>query len=419
MVQEVMPKKVTEMSAIELRRIQEPGRYSVGGVAGLILEVRQTDSKSWILRVVVGDKRRHFGLGSYPEISLARAREKAREIREKIREGIDPAEERRQRRLALMGKRTITFKEAVVRCFEKKAAEFKSQKHASDWFSSVERFAFPVIGNTRVDEVFLTDILAILDPIWTKKTETATRLRQRLEYILNWATVSGYRQGDNPARWKGHLDAILPKPTKIKKVEHFAALPWKAIPDFMTDLRARKGISARALEFLILTAARSGEVRFATWDEIDFSARIWAIPANRMKAGKEHTVPLSDDALKLLKALPRFEGSDYIFPAPRGGALCDMSLSALCRRMKVDAVPHGFRSSFRDWCAESTNFAREVAEMALAHTIESSVEAAYRRGDLLKKRRHLMESWATFCWAPRVDEKVTAINQTAKIAKNG
>lgn len=406
-----MPKKVTEMSAIEVRRIQEPGRYSVGGVAGLILEVRQTDSKSWILRVVVGDKRRHFGLGSYPEITLARAREKAREIREKIREGVDPAEERRQKRLALMGKRTITFKEAVARCFEKKAAEFKSRKHASDWISSVERFAFPVIGNIRVDEVALTDILAILDPIWTKKTETATRLRQRLEYILNWATVSGYRQGDNPARWKGHLDAILPKPTKIKKVEHFAALPWKAIPDFMTDLRARKGISARALEFLILTAARSGEVRFATWDEIDFSARIWAIPANRMKAGKEHTVPLSDDALKLLKSLPRFEGSNYIFPAPRGGTLCDMSLSAVCRRMSVDAVPHGFRSSFRDWCAESTNFAREVAEMALAHTIESSVEAAYRRGDLLEKRRHLMESWATFCWAPKADDKVTPINR--------
>ncbi len=411
MVQETMPKKVAEMSAIEVRRILEPGRYSVGGVAGLILEVRQRDSKSWILRVVVGDKRRHFGLGSYPEISLARAREKAREIREKIREGIDPSEERRQKRLALMGKRTITFKEAALRCFEKKAAEFKSKKHASDWFSSVERFAFPFIGNTRVDEVALTDILATLDPIWTKKTETATRLRQRLEYILNWATVSGYRQGDNPARWKGHLDAILPKPTKVRKVEHFAAIPWKELPKFMEDLKIRKGISARALEFLILTAARSGEVRFATWDEIDFAARLWIVPANRMKAGKEHTVPLSDDTLKLLKALPRFEGSDYIFPAPRGGALCDASLSAVCRRMKVDAVPHGFRSTFRDWCAESTNFAREVAEMALAHTIESSVEAAYRRGDLLAKRRHLMEAWATYCRQFRTSQNVTPISK--------
>ncbi len=304
MVQETMPKKFDEISAIELRRIQEPGRYSVGGVAGLILEVLQRDSKSWILRVVVGDKRRHFGLGAYPEVSLARAREKAREIREKIREGIDPAEERRQKRLALMGKRTITFEEAALRCFEKKAAEFKSKKHSSDWFSSVERFAIPVIGTTRVDEVTLTDILAILDPIWTKKTETATRLRQRLEYILNWATVSGFRQGDNPARWKGHLDAILPKPTRVKKVKHFAAIPWKDLPDFMSNLRTRKGISARALEFLILTAARSGEVRFATWDEIDFNAKLWVIPANRMKAGKEHTVPLSEDAMNILRALP-------------------------------------------------------------------------------------------------------------------
>ncbi len=409
MVQETMPKKVAEMSAIELRRIQEPGRYSVGGVAGLILEVRQRDSKSWILRVVVGDKRRHFGLGAYPEVSLARAREKAREIREKIREGIDPAEERRQKRLALMGKRTITFEEAALRCFEKKAAEFKSKKHSSDWFSSVERFAIPVIGTTRVDEVTLTDILAILDPIWTKKTETATRLRQRLEYILNWATVSGFRQGDNPARWKGHLDAILPKPTRVKKVKHFAAIPWKDLPDFMSNLRTRKGISARALEFLILTAARSGEVRFATWDEIDFNAKLWVIPANRMKAGKEHTVPLSEDAMNILRALPRLKGSDYIFPAPRGGALCDMSLSAVCRRMSADAVPHGFRSTFRDWCAESTNFAREVAEMALAHTIASSVEAAYRRGDLLEKRSHLMESWAKFCSMPKPGDKVISI----------
>lgn len=236
----------------------------------------------------------------------------------------------------------------------------------------------------------------MLQPIWQEKTETASRLRQRLEAILAWATVSGHRSGDNPARWQGHLDAVLPKPGKVYKKKHHAALPWQEISGFMQDLRKREGMGARALEFIILTAARSGGVRLATWHEIDMENKVWTIPGERMKAGKEHKVPLTDDAILLLQSLPRFGGSEYVFPAARGGALSDMSISAVCRRMKVNAVPHGFRSTFRDWCSENTNFPREVAEMALAHAIDSAVEQAYRRGDLFKKRRRLMDSWTKF-----------------------
>jgi len=406
-----MPRKKPEMSALEVRRIQSPGRYSVGGVDGLMLDVKQTGTKSWVLRATIGNRRRTMGLGSYPDVTLSRAREKARKAREMIEQGIDPIEERDKHRRELGGRRSMSFKEATRRCFEKKSTEFRSRKHAQNWISSVEIYAFPVIGKMSVSDIELPDILAVLEPIWEEKTETATRLRQRLEYILNWATVSGYREGDNPARWSGHLDAILPKPAKIKKVKHFRALPWKDLPAFMVELRKRQGMAARALEFLILTAARSGEVRLATWDEIDFENRIWTIPANRMKAGKAHRVPLSDDAIALLKALPRFEGSPCVFPAPRGGALSDMSISAVCRRMQVDAVPHGFRSTFRDWCAESTNYPREVAEMALAHTVGNSVEAAYRRGELLDKRRHLMDSWARFCRQEAKSDNVTPISK--------
>lgn len=404
-----MPRKKPEMSALEVRRIQSPGRYSVGGVDGLMLDVKQTGSKSWVLRATFGNRRRTMGLGSYPDVTLSKAREKARHAREMIEQGIDPIEEKEKRRRELGGSRSVSFKEATRRCFEKKSTEFRSRKHAQNWISSIETYAFPVIGKMSVSDIDLPDILAVLEPIWQEKTETATRLRQRLEYILNWATVSGYREGDNPARWSGHLDAILPKPAKVKKVKHFPALPWKVLPAFMVELRKRQGMAARALEFLILTATRSGEVRLATWDEIDFENRIWTIPANHMKAGKEHRVPLSDDAIALLEALPRFEGSPYVFPAPRGGALSDMSISAVCRRMKIDAVPHGFRSTFRDWCAESTNYPREVAEMALAHSIGNAVEAAYRRGELLEKRRHLMEAWARFCRQEAMSDKVIPI----------
>jgi integrase len=252
-------------------------------------------------------------------------------------------------------------------------------------------------------------VLAVLRPIWTTKTETASRLRARIEAVLDWAAAHSYRDGVNPARWKGHLDAILPAAGKVTKVEHHTALPIDAVGVFLCDLRAQEGMGARALEFAILTAARSGEVRGATWAEIDLNGRVWTVPPERMKVPKEHAVPLSDAAMRLLRALPRIEGVDFVFAAPRGGQLSDMTLSAVLRRMNVPAVPHGFRSTFRDWCAERTNFPRDVAEMALAHAIGDKVEAAYRRGDLFAKRVKMMQAWADFCERVHVSATVTAL----------
>lgn len=397
-----MPKKAKELTALDMKRISKPGRHTVGIIPGLMLVVKDSGSKSWILRTMVGSKRRNIGLGGYPEVTLAKAREKARQMKEDIRKGIDPVEQRKAVKMALRASQNgrMTFAEAAQKCHEKKVPEFKNQKHAKQWIRSVERYAFPVIGNMAVEDVELSHILNILEPIWSEKTETATRLRQRLEQILNWAKISGYRKGDNAAAWKGHLDAILPAPTKIKKVNHMRALPWKEVNPFMVELRKREGMAARCLEFVIFTACRSGEVRFAVWDEIDLESRIWTIPGERMKAGKEHRVPITSDAVTLLENLPRFEDSNYVFAAPRGGPLSDMALSAVCRRMAVNAVPHGFRSTFRDWAAETTNFPREVAEQALAHTLSSAVEAAYRRGDLFNKRVKLMEGWTDFINRP-------------------
>ena len=256
----------------------------------------------------------------------------------------------------------------------------------------------------------LSHVVKILEPIWNTKTETATRLRGRIESVLDWATVRGFRHGENPARWKGHLDKILPKPSKVTKVEHHVALPVDDIGAFMAELRKREGVAARALEFAILTAARSGEVRGATWSEIDLDSGVWIIPGERMKAGREHRVPLSEGAIKLLQALPRFGHTDLVFVAPRGGMLSDMTMTAVMRRMEVDAVPHGFRSTFRDWAAERTAYPRDVAEMALAHTIGDKVEAAYRRGDLFEKRCRMMADWAAFC-NTKVTGDVVPINR--------
>jgi len=404
-----MPKKAKELSAMDIKRLTAPGRHAVGYIPGLILVVKPSGSKSWILRTVIGEKRRSIGLGGYPEVSLADAREKARETKKLIEQGIDPVEQRQIKRVALVKSQAgkMTFSEAAHLCHEKKQSEFKNEKHSRQWISTIERYAIPVIGDLPVSEIDLPHILAVLEPLWTEKTETASRLRQRIEHVLTWATVSGYRSGDNPARWRGHLDAVLPKPSKVKKKNHFAALPWQQIGAFMKDLRQRKGTAARCLEFIVLTACRSGEARLATWDEINFKDKVWTVPADRMKAGKEHKIPLTDDAIRLLKNLPRFEGSNYVFTAARGGPLSDMAVSMVCRRMGAGAVPHGFRSTFRDWAAENTNFPREVAEMALAHTIESAVEAAYRRGDLFDKRRRLMEAWGAYCNKVQSDEQAT------------
>lgn len=394
-----MPVKAKELGPLAVSKLTTPGLYFVGGVAGLALQVLPTGGRTWVLRATMGGRRRDMGLGGFPDLPLADARTAARKARELIRAGLDPIEEARA---AISAKRAsaakdVTFKEATTAYIAAHEASWRNAKHAQQWTNTLATYAEPTIGDLLVRDIELTHVLTILEPIWTAKTETATRLRGRIEQILDWATARGHRQGLNPARWRGHLDKLLAKPSKVARVEHRAALPVEGVGAFMTALRGVDGMGARALEFAVLTAARSGEVRGATWAEIDLKARVWTVPGSRMKAGREHRVPLSTQAVALLEALPRIEGVDLVFPAPRNGPLSDMTLTAVLRRMKVAAVPHGFRSTFRDWAAERTNYPRDAAEMALAHAIGDKVEAAYRRGDLFEKRRRMMADWATFC----------------------
>jgi integrase len=393
-----MPKRVKNLTAVEVSRIKKPGRHAVGTVAGLLMVVKPSGTRSWVLRTKVGNKRRSIGLGGYPDVTLAMAHEKARNIKEIVESGLDPVEEKRKRRDVLKKEQMqyMTFAEAAQRCHRKKTAEFSNDKHVKDWISSIERYVTPRIGTMPVSDIDLPEILSVLKPIWTEKTETASRVRQRIEQVLNWATVSGYRTGENPARWAGNLSEILPKPSKIRKEKHFKSMPYQDVAAFMVELRNRPAMTARALEWIILTACRSSEARGATWDEIDLKNKIWTIPADRMKMDREHRVPLCDDAVKLLQKLPRFEGSNCLFTAARGGQLSDMSISMLCRRMKIDAVPHGFRSTFKTWATEMTSFPDLISEMALAHKVGNEVREAYARGDLLDKRRKLMDAWGRF-----------------------
>jgi integrase len=396
-----MARKAKEMSALEVGRLTEPGNHAVGAVAGLYLYINDAGARSWVLRAMVGGKRRHMGLGGFPDVTYAQAKEKARKARADIEAGIDPIAQRKSavsQLLAQQGQEK-TFEQAAKGYLDSHGDSWRNPKHRAQWVSTLETYAFPVMGKLAVQDVALGHVLAVLEPIWKIKSETASRLRGRIENVLDWASARQYRTGDNPARWKGCLDKLLPAPSKVKKVEHHRALPIDRLDGFLKTLRGINGMSARALEFAILTAARSGEVRGAAWSEIDLEAKVWTVPAERMKAGREHRVPLSGQVLSLLLKLPRVSGNDLVFPAPRGGQLSDMSLTAVMRRMEVDAVPHGFRSTFRDWAGESTNYPREVAEQALAHTLESKVEAAYRRGDALEKRRQMMQDWADFCFS--------------------
>ena len=411
-----MPKKAKELKPVEVSRlIGRDGFWAIGGVSGLYLQIRG-DSCSWVLRVTIGNRRRDVGLGGYPDVPLAQARDKARGIRAKIEQGIDPIAERKASRTALVG--ALTFDEAAKRLIAAKSPEWANAKHATQWKATLDTYASPIIGKMPVDKIELRHIVDVLTPIWHTKTETASRVRSRMEAVLSWATATGERSGDNPARWRGNLDAgILAAPNKIRKVKHHTALPIDALPGFVVDLRQCEGIAARALEFAILTAARSGEVRGAVWDEIDLDAKTWTIPGERMKAGRAHSVPLSPRAIALLKALPRIAGTELVFASPTGKLLSDMTLSAVMRRMEVDAVPHGFRSTFRDWASERTNYPRDVAEMALAHTIGDKVEAAYRRGDLMTKRTKMMADWAKFIEAkPKADNVVSITKKKGKAA---
>lgn len=382
------------------------GWHSDGG--NLYLFVRG-DSRAWVFRFVAPDgKRRNMGLGSQYAVSLAEARKQAAILREQVKHPTspyDPLAARQDFRLAqkLAKRRYMTFKACALAYIEAHQVEWKNPKHAQQWANTLATYAYPVFGDLPVSSIDDALVLKVLMPIWEKKTQTAARLRGRIESVLNWATFNKFRQGENPARWKGHLDNTLAKPNKVAKVKHHAALPYSEMGSFMADLRQREGLGARALEFAILTAARSGEVRSATWGEIDLAGRLWVIPAERMKAEKEHRVALSDAAIKLLKALPRTDDDVLVFPSSKvGRPMSDMTLTAVLRRMKRgDITAHGFRSTFRDWAAESTNYPSDMAEMALAHSISDKVEAAYRRGDMLKKRIRMMNDWAAYCGSIR------------------
>lgn len=397
----MMPKRLRPaLSTVRQIEALPEGMHSEGTVPGLYLQAT-TGGRSWVLRAKVGDRRREIGLGGFPAVSLARAREKARELRDQINAGRDPVQERQSARSAMKAAQAAqrTFRQCALAYIAAHEAGWRNAKHAQQWRNTLDQHAYPVIGDLYVRDIDLPHVMDVLRPIWTTTNETASRLRGRIEAILDWATVHKYREGLNPARWKGHLDKLLPKPSKVAKVDHHKALPVGEVGAFMQRLRQTGGMGALALEFAILTAARSGEVRGATLAEIDRAAKVWTIPADRMKAGKEHRVPLSDAAMDVIDraaALPRLAGTDLLFPAPRGGQLSDMTLTAAMRRMEVDAVPHGFRSTFRDWVAERTSYPHDVAEMALAHAIGNKVEAAYRRGDLFEKRRRMMDDWAAF-----------------------
>lgn len=384
-----------------------PGMHAVGGVSGLYLYVSKGNACSWIYRYTFNGRRRDLGLGSRSDFTLAEARERAREQRKLLLQGIDPITAKRQQRDELKTKHALhkTFMHCVEGYIEARGDEWRNDKHRQQWQSSLEIHA-KLINEMDVAAINTPLVLQVLEPIWREKTETASRLRGRIENVLSWATVRGYRQGDNPARWKGHLDQLLPSPSKVSAVQHHAALPYKEIGAFMTQLRTHQGVGARALEFAILTAARSGEVRGARWEEFNLTDRIWTVPASRMKAGKDHVVPLSDAAVAVIKNMKKLRMDDspagFVFPgAKEGKPLSDMSLTKPLRTMgRADLTAHGFRSTFRDWCAELTAYPSELAEMALAHTIKNKVEAAYRRGDLLEKRALLMADWARYCAKP-------------------
>ncbi len=388
-----MPVIAKELTALEVKRLTQPGLHAVGTVAGLRLRVKPSGARSWILRTMVGTRRAEVGLGGYPTVSLAQAIEYAREARQSIRAGVDPAAARRANRSTV----EWTFRKVAAAYITAHTPGWKNKKHAGQWTNTLDAYAFPFFGDKHVRDVSKADVLAAIEPIWATKNETATRVRNRIELVLSYAVQRELRpEGLNPARWRGNLDAALPKPGKVATVEHHAALAIDDMHTFVQRLRKADGMGARALEFAILTAARSGEVRGATWSEIDLQGGTWNIAGSRMKSGRPHRVPLSEKALELLEGLPRMEGSDMVFFGQGDKPLSDMTLTACLRRMKVAVTAHGFRSTFRDWASERTATSPEVCEMALAHAVGDATEAAYRRGDLFEKRRELMTLWALF-----------------------
>lgn len=404
-----MPKKAKELSALAVSKLKEEGRHAVGGVDGLYLRIADK-SRSWVFSYSIGTRingrgqevprRRYMGLGAYPIMPLAEAREEARKFRKMISDGIDPLENEQNRKAEAtkQAEKRITFSDCSESVLSLKATELRNPKHLAQWRSTLETYVYPYIGNKSINDVTKADILSILEPIWLIKNETASRVRGRIETIIDFAKAREYFSGDNPAAWKGCLKPLLSQPSKIQNKKHHAALPYHEIAKFMNELHKQNGISARALEFAIYTAARSNEIRGATWSEVDFGKRIWIIPETRMKANREHRIPLSDQSIRLLKNVLRIIGDDLIFPSPRGKKLSDAAIPKVLKRMgRYDITLHGFRSTFRDWAGETTHHPREVIEHALAHQLKDRTEAAYQRGDLLNKRAKLMKDWADYC----------------------
>lgn len=394
-----MAKAVKALKALDVSRLTTPGQHPVGTVTGLRLSIKPSGSRSWILRTMVGTKRKDIGLGGYPEITLAAALERARQAKDGIRNGIDPVADRRAKRTAI----DWTFKTCALAYIEAFKPSWKNVKHGQQWENTLATYVYPHFGDKHVRDVDTEDVTKAIRPLWSTKNETMVRVRNRIELVLSWAAAQGYRpKGFNPAQWRGHLDQVLPKPSKVNKRTSFEAMPIDAMYAFMRRLADVQGASARCLEFTILTACRSGESRGALWSEIDMDTATWSIPGARMKSGRPHRIPLSSAAVTLLAALPRFKDRqgndvDLVFPGQSGDKpLSDMSLTACMRRLNLTAVPHGFRSTFTDWVAERTSYPSEVREMALAHAIGNDTEAAYRRGDLFDKRRNLMTDWAKF-----------------------
>lgn len=437
-----MPPRAKDMKHKEIENLSHPGdrkaprKVAVGHVAGLHIQIQPSGAKSWLLRTRFGDwserrdesgvvvergrKKREIGLGPFPEVSLKIAKERALTVKEQIAQGIDPVQERKAAQAALVAaaRRGLTFRAALDQFAEEKVKEFRSEKYRIQWKATIEKYAVPEIGAMLVQDIELQDVLRVLQPIWETRTETASKLRQRIEAILSWATVKGHRTGDNPARWAGNLKLVLPAPSKVSGSQNYPALQIRDAAQWWADLRAREGMGARALEFQAMTATRSGAIRFATWDEIDLDAKLWTIQPGR-KSSKippsdaAKRIPLTDKMVELLRALPRLAGSDLVFWAPRGGPLSDATLGKSMRTIHeaavkrggkgyVDAasgepaVPHGLRSTFRTWVAEQTNFDGDMAEVALFHKVGSKVAQAYNRADMIERRRVMMSSWCGF-----------------------
>lgn len=396
-----MPKKAKELGPLAVKQLAKPGAHAVGGVAGLMLKISSAGARSWILRARMGGlKVRDMGLGGFPDVPLAEAREKARAARSKISEGDDPIRERELARstLAAATARAKTFDQCVEAYIKNKSKEWTNDKHAKQWQSTLDRYASPIFGKALVHDIDLTQVLAVLEPIWNEKTTTANRLRGRIETILDFAAVKRYRTGENPARWRGHLDQLLGRPKKIHKITHHEAIHFKQANSFLLELRLVEGTAARALELLLLTVNRTKPVLGARWSEFDWNDNVWTVPGTRMKSKKVHRVPLSTQAISTIEALPRFEGCDFLFPGrDKLKPMSNMAMLQVMRRMGLTAVPHGLRSTFKDWASEVSHYPSEISEMALAHVIEDPTEAAYRRGDLLQKRHQMMQDWADYC----------------------